>query len=83
MLETQLQRQKVLRKFCKKYQVPYEKLLYNRNFLYSDEKKFVYCRIPKVACKTWKKILGYVEGHFDSPYNVSHRDVSEFFLILL
>ncbi|XP_066934769.1 carbohydrate sulfotransferase 9-like [Clytia hemisphaerica] len=78
MLETQLQRQKVLRRFCKKYQVPYENLEYNRNFLYSDAKKFIYCRIPKVACKTWKKILGYVQGRFDSPYNVSLFELYSF-----
>ena len=72
--ETQKERQKKMDSFCKNYTVPKD-LNYNKNFIFSDKKSFTYCRVPKAACKTWKKIVGYVEGFFDSPFNVSHKQV--------
>ena len=74
--ETQNERQKKMDSFCENYNVPIKDLSYNKNFIFSDKKSFTYCRVPKAACKTWKKIVGYVEGFFDSPFNVSHKQVS-------
>jgi len=67
-------RNKIMQRYCRKQELS-TNLRYGGNFLYSDTKKFVYCRVPKVACKTWKKIIGYLEGLYESPYEVSRHQV--------
>ena len=48
-----------------------QSLGYGESFFYNDKRKFVFCRIPKVACTTWKKVLAYTLDMVDSPFNVS------------
>ena len=53
-----------------------QSLEYGESFFYNDKRKFIFCRIPKVACTTWKKVLAYTLDMVDSPFNVSLYQVS-------
>ena len=33
------------------------------NFIYNEERRFVFAYVPKVACTNWKSLLRYMEGH--------------------
>ncbi|XP_066920587.1 carbohydrate sulfotransferase 14-like [Clytia hemisphaerica] len=70
----QQQRLSHLKDFCQRRQKNHNNktLKFGDSFIYNDKKKFVYCRIPKVACTTWKKVVLYTLGIVDThPVNTS------------
>ncbi len=36
-----------------------------RNFIYNEERGFIFAYVPKVACTNWKSIMRYLAGHKD------------------
>ena len=73
--QTQRERQSKMEKFCSQHMYD-QSLEYGESFFYNDKRKFIFCRIPKVACTTWKKVLAYTLDMVDSPFNVSLYQVS-------
>uniref|UniRef100_A0A7M5UY28 Carbohydrate sulfotransferase n=2 Tax=Clytia hemisphaerica TaxID=252671 RepID=A0A7M5UY28_9CNID len=70
----QIQRLTHIREFCRRREKNHNNktLKFGDSFIYNDKKKFVYCRIPKVACTTWKKVVLYTLGIVNThPVNTS------------
>ena len=61
--ERQISRKQLLKEYCVKHAFnntpPPDDL---RQLAVDDEQKFIYCVIPKVATKTWKKVLAQARG---------------------
>lgn len=36
-----------------------------KNFIYNEERGFIFAYVPKVACTNWKSLLRYMAGHAD------------------
>jgi hypothetical protein len=36
-----------------------------KNFIYNQDRGFVFAYVPKAACTNWKSLLRYMEGHED------------------
>ena len=48
-----------------------------RNFIYNQERGFIFAYVPKVACTNWKCILRYLAGHADYlDNNLAHDKVN-------
>lgn len=60
--ETQEKRKEALYRFCQHATPLVGRIRYDEGFLYNDEHRIIYCRVPKVACSTWKRVLLIFEG---------------------
>nr|XP_033810322.1 carbohydrate sulfotransferase 14 [Geotrypetes seraphini] len=71
---TQDIRNRTLRTICRKRSMPHspwelsavQRKIVLKHILVSDEYRFLYCYVPKVACSNWKRVLKVLAGELES-----------------
>lgn len=76
-IDLQEKRKDALFRFCQHASPIKGQVDYGEGFLYNDKHRVVYCRVPKVACSTWKRVLLIFEGAQKTLFEKHMREVAK------
>ena len=68
-----LSRNLILRRYCANVAKKNYKNVPN-GLIYSDEKKVIYCEVPKAACTNWKRVFHAFENKTRRPMDIKDRE---------
>ena len=84
--EVQIERQILMRKYCKKGETYFDQKNALRRMyttIYSDNYSAIYCAVPKAACSNWKRIFMAFERIIEKPTYIAPDKVHGWFYKLI
>ena len=70
LTNTQIERQRLLRSYCKNKTELNQKDPAVPNVLYNDKKGVIYCSVPKTGCTNWRRVFLAFDGKIKSPSSI-------------